>query len=176
MRLLLLDANIIIKLFELGFWDDILNAYDIHLSRTVIGEAEFYCDEYGTKHNINLSQEEDEGKLSVFEVDISDIKEFTDRFDATYLEKLDPGEAESLANIMQKGENYSICSADHIVYKVLGNLLVTEKGVSLDEILNETGLYCELPRCYSEAFRLSCSMEGTDDRMLGLGIIETKFT
>jgi len=53
---------------------------------------------------------------------------FCSKFDPTYMESLDPGEAESLAHLGASKETCMICSADKIVYRVLGNLDRSESG------------------------------------------------
>ena len=38
---LLLDANVIIRLFKLGLWNQVVAQCDLHLARSVMGEAHF---------------------------------------------------------------------------------------------------------------------------------------
>jgi hypothetical protein len=40
---LLLDANIIIELWRLGLWCRLVELCDIHVGKTVVGEADYDC-------------------------------------------------------------------------------------------------------------------------------------
>jgi len=53
----------------------------------------------------------------------------TKHFGPTYLERFDPGERESLAHLVTSADEYMICSADSIVFKVLGFLDRGEQGI-----------------------------------------------
>lgn len=49
-RLLLLDADVIIWLNQVGLWDSILKNYEIYVVSTVINEVSHYSDELGEKN------------------------------------------------------------------------------------------------------------------------------
>jgi hypothetical protein len=166
--LLLLDTNIVIKLFELGLWQVFTERCDVFLAATVIQESEFYEDQDGMIHLIDLSQEVGT-RITKFELMPSELSKFRSLFDPSYLEKLDDGETESLAFLISSSEAFSICSADKIVYRILGNLKRREQGISLEEILQKIGLGIALPRQFTKEFRLECSTEGFQDGLGGLG-------
>jgi hypothetical protein len=63
------------------------------------------------------------------------VRSALNSFDSSYIEKLDAGEAESLAYLMNAHDEHSICSADAIVYRVLGNVDRGHQGASLEEVL-----------------------------------------
>ena len=46
---LLLDANVVIYLFEHRLWERLVETCDVHLARTVIDEAHFYEDDDGVR-------------------------------------------------------------------------------------------------------------------------------
>ena len=52
---LLLDANIIIELWRLGLWNKLVELCDIHVGKTVVGEADFFVDASGNHVAIDLS-------------------------------------------------------------------------------------------------------------------------
>ena len=94
LRLLLLDANVVIRLIEYGLWDQVVDKCEVLLARIVIEkEVKFY---HGEKQDqiIDLSPDEKSGRITVVEVEGSDLDAFLDKFDPIYLEKLDPGEAD----------------------------------------------------------------------------------
>lgn len=171
LRLLILDANVVIYLHELGLWETITAGCEVHLSRIVIDkEVQFYEDGRGHLIPINLSQDEQEGRLTVFEVELGDIRRFQKRFDPTYFERLDPGEAESLAFMLKSNQGFLISSADSIVYKVLGNLNMGDQGISLEEILQRIGRSrSDLPWQYRKQFRKKYTQDGQRDSITGLG-------
>ncbi|MBN1555547.1 MAG: hypothetical protein JXA11_12450 [Phycisphaerae bacterium] len=165
-RLLLLDANIVIKLFQLGIWEQILSHCDVHLSRTIASrESKFYCDEDGVQYDIDLTIYEQNNQINVFDVSLSQDAELTKHFDITYLERFDPGEREALAHLVTSKEQYVICSADSIVFKVLGYLSRAEQGISLEEILQRIGLRRDLTWQFSKNFREKYTKEGFVDSL-----------
>ncbi len=167
-KLLLLDTNIVIKLFELGLWQLFTERCDVYLGSVVIQESDFFEDQNGTIHQIDLSQEIGT-RITKFELLPSEVAKFRSQFDPSYLEKLDDGETESLAFLINSSEEYLICSADKIVYRILGNLKRREQGISLEEVLQQIGLGISLPRQFRKEFRLECSTEGFQDGLGGIG-------
>jgi hypothetical protein len=83
---LLLDANVVIHLFKLKIWDRLVDQCDVHLARTVMGESHFYEDDRGQRVDFDLGTYEQAGTITVFEVSLTDIRVFRDRFDPTYLD------------------------------------------------------------------------------------------
>lgn len=168
LKLLILDACVVIQLHEMGRWDDILRRCDIHLSEIVARQEVRFDDANGVR--IDLTSALDDGSITTFSVTEEDIEAFRNRFDADYLGVLDDGEAESLAYLFASKDDYLISSADRIVFRVLGNLHRSEQGISLQEILNRLGSTAsQLPQQYSKAFREQWSETGFQERMRGVG-------
>src|ERR1700733_13902099 len=107
---LLLDANIIIALFKHGLWDRVVVECDLHISETVVGEAHFFEDEAGARHDFDLGPYIADGRIKQFTVSAADVKSFVNTFGLDYIEKLDAGEAESLAYLEHATDEHSICS------------------------------------------------------------------
>jgi hypothetical protein len=174
-KLLLLDADVVIYLFSLGIWDEVVERCDVHLAKTVIDEeAHFYETEDGERYDFELRPYADAGRIAEFSLTPSGLAGFLTQFDPVYLEKLDAGEAESLAYLLTLQGECRICSADKIVYRVLGNLRLGERGISLEEILQQTGLGRGLRRQFSEAYREEWTKKGFDEGMRGLGVKKPK--
>jgi hypothetical protein len=91
-----------------------------------------------------------------------------------YFEKLDPGETESLAYLLRQSDECWICSADKIVYRVLGNLGRSEQGVSLEEVLNEVGLGRKLSGGFTRAYREEWTRKGFQEGLGGIGARENR--
>lgn len=167
-NLLLLDTCVILELFRLDIWEDFLKQCDVHLSIIIIDEARFYEDDDGEKHTIDWTKYT--GRLTVHDVDASDLRLLTDPFGPGILEKLDPGEAELLAVLCKSFDNYKICSSDAIVFRVLGALNRSGQGLSLEEILGQIGMTKSLTWQHTKKFRDRWSNEGFVQGITGLAL------
>jgi hypothetical protein len=165
---LLLDANVIIALFKQGIWDRVVAECDLHISETVLGEAHFFEDDAG-RHDFDLDPYVVNGSIKKFSVSPSKVKSFVDTFGLDYIEKLDAGEAESLAYLDDVSEEHLICSADAIVFRVLGNVDRGQQGVSLQEVLDKLGLGRRLAHQFTKAMRDQWTRQGVTERMQGRG-------
>jgi hypothetical protein len=173
-RLLLLDADVVIDLFALGIWDSVLERCEVYLAGTILQEAHFYVDEHEVRQDFDLKTYAVAGKLTVFDVVPSELAAFKRRFDPQYLEKLDPGETESLAYLLnQMAQDFRLCSADKIVYRVLGALRLREKGISLEEVLEAIGYGRQLPRHLTKAYREQWTTKGFVEGLSGVGLRTT---
>jgi hypothetical protein len=171
-RLVLLDANVIIGLFELKLWDALVARYEVLIAETCVGEALWYED---GEHriDIDLAPYIADKRITTVTVDLGALQTFANRFEPNYLEKLDPGELESLAHLVATENPASpcqICSGDRIVYRVLGNLGKGELGVSLEELLAAIGRTVKVGRMFTKAFREEATDQGFKERMRGLGV------
>ncbi len=166
---LLLDANVIIALFKQGLWDRVVAECDLHISETVLGEAHFFEDEAGARHDFDLGLYVANGSIKEFSVPAADVKSFVDTFGRDYIEKLDAGEAESLAYLEHAPDDHLICSADAIVFRVLGNLDRGQQGASLQEVLEKLGLGRRLPQQFTKIMRERWTAQGVTERMQGRG-------
>ncbi len=167
-RLLLLDANVVIELFRMGLWDKFISACDVHLARTVVEESKYWEDDIGQKHVINLTSFEQNGRITVHDVELSELNAFTDPFGLDILEKLDLGESESLSILCSSKEQFRISSSDKIVYRVLGALSRSEHGISLEELLQAVGITKKLEPKFSKVFRDEWSQRGFTEGFSGL--------
>ena len=143
-RLLLLDANIVIELHKLGLWEKVVREYSATLTSTVVDEAKYWEEEEKRQHPFDLAQDIEKGKIACKEISLSQIAKFRQKFDPSYLERLDDGETESLVFLCESDEEWLISSSDAIVFKVLGRLGRGKQGISLEEILQQIGLGCQL--------------------------------
>jgi hypothetical protein len=168
-KLLLLDANVVIQLFEQGLWDKVVTLADVVLARTVVGEAKHF--DCGSEcRPIDLTADIQANRISTVEVAVSDLKHFCDQFDPVYMEKMDAGEAESLAWLISGNHEGCICSADRIVFRVLGHMDRQDQGISLEEVLQSMGQNCKVPWQFTKAFRQEWTGKGWREKMLGIGL------
>ena len=169
-QLLLLDANIIITAHKLGIWSKLVERCSVTITRTVESEADHWQDEKGQFHSIDLSGDIEKGKISCVDVPLSQVGSFLQKFDPTYLDRMDPGETDSLAFLFHSKENWLIASADGIVFKILGCLGRPDQGISLEEITQKIGRTCKFDRQYTKKFRLSLTKQGQQDGITGRGL------
>ncbi|HEU5116756.1 MAG TPA: hypothetical protein VFT74_08795 [Isosphaeraceae bacterium] len=171
LKLLILDANIVILLHEFGIWPRLLERCEVYLARTVAEDEAVFFEQDGDQQPIDLSDDISNNRVSLFDVSIPDIKRFLDQFDPVYISKLDPGETESLAFLTQSKESFLISSGDAIVFRVLGRLNRGDQGISLEEILNKIGLQqSKLPWSCQKTFREKYTSEGGQDMIQGKGL------
>lgn len=175
LKLLILDANVVIFLFENDLWQPVLARCEIHLSRIVAEDEVRYYHGREADKLIDLSDDITQGRIRLFDLSTTELKQFVDQFDPLYLDRLDPGESESLAYLVLAKEEYLISSGDAIVYKVLGNLNRGHQGISMEEVLKQVGLArSKIPRQYSKQFRESYTKEGEQDSIRGRGLKSKK--
>jgi len=171
LKLLILDANVVILLHEFGAWSHFIARCEVHLARTVAEEEALFYERDGDQLPIDLSENITNQTIRVFDVAISEIKRFREQFAPLYLGELDPGETESLAFLAQSTESFLLSSGDAIVYRVLGLLSRSEQGISLEEVLDRIGLRrSKLPWPCQRAFREKYTKEGERDSILGRGL------
>jgi hypothetical protein len=169
-KLLILDANEVIYLHETGLWQAVLSRCEVYLARTVAeDEAKFYRGSEADEI-IDLSDDITKGRVNVFEQTLTELKQFFDCFDPIYLESLDPGEAESLAYLVQSKDAYLISSGDAIVFRVLGLLNRSDQGISLEEVLQKVGMGRAVAKQYTKQFRERYAKEGEQDSLRGRGL------
>jgi len=166
---LLLDANIVIYLFKCGAWQPLVARTKLQLARTVVAEARFYLDDSGARVEIDLDSYVKSGAIEIVDVALAELREFFALFEPSYAEKLDAGEAESLAYLLAAPLEMRICSADAIVFRVLGNLDRGEQGASLEEVLKDAGLARKLPTQFGRKFRMDYNARGVAERLQGRG-------
>lgn len=168
LKLLILDACVVIQLHELGRWQQVVDQCDIHLSEIVARREVKFDDANGTR--IDLEPAIHSKAITLFSIDAVKVDAFRARFDNSYLGVLDDGEAESLAYMFDTKSEFLISSADKIVYRVLGNMNRGHQGISLEEILNRIGLTTShLPPQYRREFRERWTQVGLEERLNGLG-------
>ena len=69
---LVLDANIVIQLFQLGLWDEVVERCELILSETVVQEADFFVDNKSVEHAIDLRPDVDAGRIRVIALTLAE--------------------------------------------------------------------------------------------------------
>ncbi len=179
-QFLLLDAGPIIKLFELGIWDDFLKHCNVTISQTVASQARCAFTEDG-REDIDLSINIKEGSVNIIDLNPSDVKEFYDKHKLPYRRIIHEGEKETLAFLVNSPENWKLCAGEKAVFRVLGLWNKANQGISLEEILKATGLGSALnwdevtPSStywpYTKEFREKWTRKGQVDFAQGQGLL-----
>ena len=170
-RFLLLDAGPILKLFELGLWDEFITRCDVTICRTVVEEARWASGE-SQDICINLDVYERNDRIHIEDVPLSRIKAYHDRFDLSYRARLHDGETETLAFLCGDSGDWLICAADGGVFRALGVLGRGEQGASLEKVLTDIGLGRQLEWQFTEEFRRKYTSMGQGDAIQGGGLIK----
>jgi hypothetical protein len=165
-RLLLLDANVVLELHRLKLWDAVADRCELVLAGTVVGESQF-IEEDGERIEIDLTPDIKGGKVRIVQVDLKIAAAFRARFKKTFLERLDAGEQESLAHLAEVERDCLICSADAIVWRTLGALALRDHGRSLEEILSQIGLGRAVDEHFTKAFRERYTAQGFAEALRG---------
>lgn len=167
LRLLLLDANIVFELHRLDLWSRVVARCEVLLARMVLDESKYFERHDGSQQRIELGREIEIGQVRIVDVPIAMVTAFRRRFQPTFLGRLDPGELESLAHLVEVDRECSISSADKIVWRTLGALKLGEQGISLEEILDKIGQSRRLDEPFSMRYRAKWTKVGFDEGMRG---------
>jgi hypothetical protein len=169
-QFLLLDTGPIIKLFELGIWDAFIAKCDVTVCRTIVDEAKWASHDIEDVR-IDLEGDERDGRIQVVDVELAVAKAFYDKFDLSYQAVLHDGEKETLAFLCDSAGEWLVCAADKAVFKILGAIGKSERGVSLEKVLSGIGLARELEWPYTEEFRLRYTHLGQADSIQDRGLL-----
>jgi len=167
-RLLLLDANVVIYLFQLGIWDKFVESCDVHMERTIIEQCKYYKDDNEGKRPIDLSAYMKRGDIVEETAELTELVSLKDKFGSDIIERLDRGEAEALALLTERNPKFLICSSDPIVFRVLAALGMSEQGVALETVLQGIGLRRSVDSQYTEKYRRMYLQRGFQEGLQGL--------
>lgn len=166
LTLVVVDANVVIKLHELRLWDRVVKEVDIHVARTVIDECQFWIKDE-VRYEINLAPDIQASRITTFAVDRTDQNDFLKELSVVSRGRIDPGEIESLAWLYHSDREYLFATSDLPAYRVLGFLGKGEQGISLEEILDRIGLSCKLEYRFQKKAREKEIKHGEQDRIQG---------
>ena len=161
-QFLLLDAGPIIKLFELNLWETFIEKCNVTISRIVADEAKYASRDY-TDVPIDLNPYETKGSINIIDVELPVVQKFHEKFNQSYQPIIHDGEKETLAFLCNSSDDWLICAADKAIFMVLGFLGRGECGISLEEILKQTGMSQSLEWEFTQKFRELYTHKGQID-------------
>lgn len=141
-RLVLLDADVVIRAFELGIWDKLVAKYEVVLARIVCEhDVKFYDDQVTMmRKGIDLKPYLAAGRVSVVDAPL----EWTAEVEKTCRERLGglhgQGELESIAIVKNEARDVLFCSADGFAIQLMAVLRLADKAISFERLLRSVGL------------------------------------
>lgn len=151
-KLLLLDADVLIDLHSLDLFDKICKSYSIHVTEEVRDEAKYYKKK-GGKFPITLGR-----KVTVVkDVLVEHLASVESEASEARL-AIDPGEAISIAYLLQDEDPIALCTCDKAAIKLISYMELEEKSVSLEKALKDSGQNPKLyPRHLESKFKKNIS-------------------
>jgi hypothetical protein len=177
-KLVLLDANIIIYLHELGIWSEIIERVEIIIPSIIFNdEAAFYRSKDNNKLpiKIDLAKNLNDGKIILCEAEAMEMIELKTVFNPGFAESIHDGEAEALAILKRKVKtDLKFCTADYFAIQALAMLGFSEHGISLEVLLSAIGFqkiikYRYTEKCLQDQLRIGCQ-----NRITGSGLANNK--
>lgn len=146
-RLVILDANVIIKAFAGGFWTTLSSQYDVHITSIVLhNEVYFYIDDNGQRVSIDLNGDIASGNLKELTATPDEIAALIEKVNPNFMDRIDDGEQEALALLLTgRFDEYRYCTGDTRAIKALSSLNLGSLGISLEELLTSIGQKTKLP-------------------------------
>ena len=161
------------KLFALGLWERLIERCDVVIARTVAEEA-VHTGQCDCLNYIDFPFEEadEQGRIKIIDMPLPAIRSFLRDSNIGMRYAIDPGEAETLAFLSNSSENFILCTADGPVFSALGFLDKGESGISLEELLQKSGLLAShtLEWRFSKKFREKYTRIGQVDSLQGRGL------
>ena len=139
LKLWLLDADVIIGLFSLDLFDKLTNLHEINASSTVINEVKF-CIRQGNKIPIPFrAGYVDAGLVHEVSADADEVAQILAKLPVNRRDVLHAGELESLA-VLMRDDHLVFCSCDAATIRALPFLDLSERGISVENLLKTSGL------------------------------------
>ena len=168
-RFLLFDTGVILQAHKVRVWESLTRKCRVTVARSVADEALYWEDEDG-RHPIDLNASIKKGEIYCVEMSLSQVNSLREKFDATYLERMDPGETESIAFLVSSDERWLLASGDAFAYRILGQMGLGDRGISLEEILERVGLGRRVEYAHTKEFREKSTLRGQQENIMGRGL------
>ena len=147
-KLLLLDADVIMDLHTLDLFDRIIKTYDVHVTRTVLGEARYFKKE-GRREKISIAD-----KVTVVDVEPESLNRV--RIEAREAQLgIDPGELESIAYLNTTEEDLLFSTCDKAAITLFSYMELETKSISVEKAVRGAGHHTKnlYPRHYEKMFQ-----------------------
>jgi len=134
-KLLLLDADVLIDLHSLDLFEKVCKNYEISITKSVFEEAKYYKKD-GTKYTLQLPDE-----IEIIEdINIESLGE-VQRHAKNAVLQIDPGEAASIAYLMEADKDIKFCTCDKAAITLISFMDLDNKCASLESALRNVGMH-----------------------------------
>lgn len=166
-RCVLLDAGPIIGLHEQGLWRQFVGRFDVVVAQTVYeDEALFHSTDEasGFSERIDLAADLAQGLISVESADTAALLRVGHLIEGVVI--IHDGELESLAIMHERdGVECVFCSADGAAVQAAAFLGFADQCVSLEELLQQTGMGRPVEHRFSGEFCEKHKRRGQEQRL-----------
>ncbi len=136
LKLLLLDANVIIDAHIHGIWESLKQVYEIAVPSIIANEARFFVSSTGSA-GIDLKAQAGRGEIAVIEGTLSDINDAFAGINPAFMAGIHSGEQEAISLICcGKCEGYSFCTGDTNAIEAMGYLKLGDRSVSFENVVS----------------------------------------
>jgi hypothetical protein len=154
LKLVILDANVIIELFRLNLFSAVVGRYSIVVPTTIKQECVFFVDQSGARVDINWETFISSSKVEEVSADALDFSNLGNIFIEDVFRGIDAGELEALAIINKSQDKaFLYCSGDLPSLKALGALGRGSQAISLEKLLQNIGITKTLKRHFTEKIK-----------------------
>lgn len=175
MKLLLLDANVIIKARKLGIWELLIEKAEIIVPSIIArDEALFYSTEEGQiPTSINLPLLIEVNKIKEVAATPEELDYLQGKFDREFVQHIHAGEREALALLLVgRPQGYYFCSGDAKAIQAAAMLRLGEQIISMEKALKSLGLEKKLDFWFSEDFCKKQLDIGNKNFIQGRGLVK----
>lgn len=130
----LLDANAIIEAHARDVWASLLQRVTLVIPSIVLQESQFYIDPTtGQEVRIDLTEALQNGAIREVSATLEQLSRFYARFDRVFVQRMDPGEAEAIALLLDGAlPEHQFCTGDGPAIRALSLLDMPDAGISLE--------------------------------------------
>lgn len=174
-RCVLLDAGPVIFLHARGVWEQFCRVFDVVIPEIVAdNEAIFHSrDELtGGSEPILIREEERAGRVSVVAATSAELATTIGLYSDDFAEALHEGEIEGIALMTQRDQldECVFCTGDGAAIQAAVMVGLNERCLSLEALLESSGLRQDMPKALSRTFFDFNHQEGAKNRVSGFGL------
>jgi hypothetical protein len=140
LKLWLLDADILIDFLSCDLLDKLVTTHEIYAASSVIDEVKYFK-RSGEKVDARFRERYIQtGLVREISATAEEASRLLNRFSENLRFSIHAGEIESLAVLIRQTE-LIFCTCDAAAIRILPLLDLTERGISAETLLRQTGLY-----------------------------------
>ncbi len=168
-----IDTVVIIDAHEYGYWEPLCNAYRIAVPASILEDEAFYFQSDRGKIGMNPTEWLKQEKVIRVEAEFEDFEALQKRLSSDFMASLDAGELEALAILLSKRhKDILFTTADRAAIKALGVLGLGSRGISVEELLKNSGTKrkekSKLPQHFTKKWFQQVLAEGLSEQHLWL--------